>query len=169
MNEDLSNFNIKVLVLDVDGTLTDGKIYMGAQGEMVKAFSVKDGYAISHMLPQYGITPVVMTARNSQIVKLRCGELSILHCYQGIRDKRKKLEELAQTFHFKADSAGVYPELAYMGDDLIDLPAMKICALKACPFDAAYEIKKESDYVSPHAGGDGAVRDFVEWLIQKRH
>ena len=85
---------IKLLVMDVDGTLTDGKIYMGAEGEMMKAFDVKDGYGIAHILPRLGITPVIITGRRSGIVERRCAELGITELYQGVRDKLEKLREL---------------------------------------------------------------------------
>ncbi len=86
---------IKMLVMDVDGTLTDGCIYMGAEGEMMKAFHVQDGYAIAQMLPGLGITPVIITGRSSKILEKRAGELKITHLHQGIGDKLTKLKAVA--------------------------------------------------------------------------
>ena len=87
---------IRILIMDVDGTLTDGKIYMGCQGEVMKAFDVKDGCGIKDILPEAGIIPVIITARKSEIVKRRSEELNIEHCYQGVRDKKEKLDSLLE-------------------------------------------------------------------------
>ena len=84
--------SIKLLVMDVDGTLTDGHIYMGPDGEVMKAFDVKDGYGIAHILPRYGIIPVIITGRRSQIVERRCAELGITELYQGVGDKLERLK-----------------------------------------------------------------------------
>ena len=86
--------SIKLLVMDVDGTLTDGRIFIGAQGEVMKAFDVRDGYAIAHILPQLGITPVIITGRTSAIVEQRAKELKITELYQGVADKLTKLKEV---------------------------------------------------------------------------
>ena len=86
---------IKLLVMDVDGTLTDGRIYIGAQGEVMKAFDVRDGYAIVHILPQLGITPAIITGRSSAIVEQRAKELKITELYQCVADKLVKLKEVA--------------------------------------------------------------------------
>ena len=102
---------VKMLVMDVDGTLTDGHIYVGAAGEMMKAFHVQDGYGIAHILPQLGITPVIITGRSSEIVRVRAGELKISHLHQGIGDKLSKLREVA------AELGATAEEIAYIGDD----------------------------------------------------
>lgn len=150
---------IKYLVMDVDGTLTDGKIYMGHQGELFKAFDIKDGCGISLILPQHNITPIIITARESEIVNKRCIELNIIECYQGVKDKLKKLCEVVED-----DLASV----AYIGDDLTDIACMNAVndasGITGCPFDAAQEVKSISNYISPYAGGRGAVRDFIEWI-----
>ncbi len=159
---------VKLLVMDVDGTLTDGKIYMSAQGEMFKAFDIKDGCGIHDLLPQAGIVPVIITGRESQIVINRCQELGIQHVYQGCRDKAAKLTDLAEGFGLSPDERGVYQEIAYIGDDLIDLPCMARCGVVGCPADAVEEVKRAASFVSSKNGGDGAVRDFIEWLIGYR-
>lgn len=156
---------IKYVVFDVDGTLTDGKLYIGAAGEVFKAFDVKDGCAIHDILPQYGIIPIVMTARKSDIVERRCEELNIKECYQSVRNKRKKLEELALSWGIKPDSEGVFKEVAYVGDDIIDLSCMQICGFTACPNDAVKEVKEYADYISARNGGNGAVRDVIEKIV----
>lgn len=156
---------ISFLVMDVDGTLTDGKIYMSAGGELFKAFDIKDGYGIHNILPQTGIVPVVITGRESEIVSRRCRELGIAHCYQGCRDKAAKLIEVANQFGLQPDENGVYREIAYAGDDIIDLPCMRRCGVVGCPADAADEVKRAAQFVSSRKGGDGAVREMIEWLI----
>lgn len=152
---------IKYLVMDVDGTLTDGKIYMGNDGEIMKAFSVKDGCGIHDILLPSGIIPLIITGRNSKILENRCNEIGIKEIYQGISNKLEKLclivNELSQ--------------VAYIGDDINDLHSMK--AIKeaggkvGCPADAVHEVKKIADFIAKKNGGDGAVREFIEWLIAK--
>lgn len=151
--------SIKLFVMDVDGTLTDGRIYMGAQGEVMKAFDVRDGYAIAHILPQLGITPVIITGRSSAIVAQRAKELKIIELYQGVSDKLAKLKEVAQKYGASAD------EVVYIGDDLNDLDCIRYCGMTACPMDAVDEVKKQVTYVCRHSGGNGAAREFIEYLL----
>ena len=110
---------IKYLVMDVDGTLTDGKIYMGSDGEAVKAFDVKDGAGICLLLPKLGITPIIITSRESRILECRCRELGITDLYQGAKDKLSVLKDILM--HKGADLDSV----AYIGDDLPDIPCME--------------------------------------------
>ena len=105
---------IKYLVMDVDGTLTDGKIYMGAHGEMMKAFNIKDGCGIHDIAIPGGIIPVIITGRTSEIVKKRCGELGIQQVYQGIKNKIEQLNSIADDLS----------QVAYIGDDINDLSCM---------------------------------------------
>lgn len=156
---------IVLIVMDVDGTLTDGKIYMSPQGELFKAFDIKDGCGIHDLLPEAGITPIIITGRSSQIVTNRCKELGIVYCYQGCRDKEVKLIELAEQFRLQADENGVYQEIAYVGDDVIDIPCMRHCGIIGCPADAAVEVRNIAQFVSEKKAGEGAVREFIEWLI----
>ena len=144
--------------MDVDGSLTDGKLYIGSSGELMKAFSVKDGYALNHILPDNGIIPVIITGRKSDIVTRRCEELHITEVHQGVADK---LSELLQI-------TGNLSSVAYFGDDILDLDCMKevISAggIAGCPADAVDEVREACDYVCTHNGGEGALREFVEWL-----
>lgn len=153
--------NIKLLVLDVDGTLTDGKIHMGEHGELFKSFHAKDGYGIVNKLPTLGIFPVIITGRKSEIVMLRGKELGIKEIHQGISDKETMLEMILQKYQLN------WSQVAYMGDDLNDLPAMRKVGLKACPCDGAKEVKEIADFVSEAKGGQGAVREFIDFLSQK--
>lgn len=150
---------IKMLVMDVDGTLTDGHIYVGAEGEMMKAFHVQDGYGIAHILPQLGITPVIITGRSSQIVQKRAAELKITHLHQGIGDKLAKLQEVARELDVAAE------EIAYIGDDVNDLDCIRWCGCTACPADAVPEVLAAVDYVCKREGGRGAVREFIDGVI----
>lgn len=156
---------IKLIIFDVDGTLTDGKIYISPSGELFKDFNIKDGYALSTMLPEVGIVPVIMTSREAKIVELRCQELGVRHCYQGVLDKAGKLQEIAREFWLQPDELGVYPEIAYMGDDLVDLPPMRLCGFVGCPADAADEVKAVAHYICQKRAGEGAARELTEYLI----
>lgn len=153
--------NINYLVMDVDGTLTDGKIYMGSDGELCKAFSIKDGCGIHDILIPSGIIPVIITGRKSDIVRNRCRELGITEVHQGISNKMEILFSVAKDLS----------KVAYIGDDINDLACM--CAVKeaggliGCPSDAAGKVLAVADYVAEHRGGDGAVRDFIEWLMEE--
>lgn len=154
---------IKYLIMDVDGTLTDGKIYMGPSGEAMKAFSVKDGYVINFILKPKGISPVIITARTSSIVEQRCKELGITDVYQGKIDKLAVLEEIVGK-----DGLGC---CAYFGDDILDLkcmiPIREAGGIVACPIDAVQEVKAIADYVCLNRAGDGALREFTEWLVRE--
>lgn len=149
---------IKMLVMDVDGTLTDGRIYIGAEGEVMKAFDVRDGYGIKHILPRLGIIPVIITGRRSAIVERRCAELDIPELHQGVGDKLEKLKETAAKY-------GILPgEIAYIGDDVNDIPCMQYAGLSACPADADDSVRSAVEYVCRRAGGRGAVRELVDYL-----
>lgn len=157
--------DIKILVMDVDGTLTDGKIYMGKHGELFKAFNIKDGFGIVNILPKFEIEPVIITGRSSNILKKRCIELGIKELYQGISDKLQKLNEILK--HRKID----YKNVAYIGDDLNDLTCMSIIkqhnGICGCTNDAVMDVKQLCNFVCSKNGGEGAVREFIEWIINK--
>ena len=146
---------IKLLVMDVDGTLTDGHIYISSGGEAMKAFHVQDGYGIAHILPELGITPVIITGRRSEIVAVRAAELNIHELYQGVSDKSAQLRAVAEKL-------GAAPEeIAYIGDDCNDLDCIRACGFTACPADAVPEVLAAVDYVCKKDGGRGAVREFI--------
>ena len=148
--------------MDVDGTLTDGKIYMGANGEMMKAFDVKDGYGIHDILPTLGITPIIITGRSSAIVQNRCKELGITLLYQGVFDKVGKLKKIIQ------QQGGKPSEVAYAGDDLNDFQSMLYIkengGIVGVPFDSCKKVKEIATFISESAGGYGAIRDFIDYL-----
>ena len=153
--------SIKLLFMDVDGTMTDGKIYMGPDGEVMKAFDIKDGYGIHEILPQYGIVPVIITGRTSKIVENRAAELGIKELYQGKHDKVDTLLAVLKKYDCPPQQA------AYIGDDVLDLPCMELCGVKGCPADAVAGVKAICDYVCQTPAGQGAVREFIEWLVEK--
>ena len=153
---------MKLLVMDVDGTLTDGKIYIGSKGEEFKSFNVKDGYAINEMLHKNGIKTAIITGRESEIVNIRARELSIDCVYQNVSDKVETLKQIVELYGISIE------EVAYIGDDLNDFEAMKKCGITGCPADAVDEIKDISDYTSKFNGGDGAIRDFVDWILKNK-
>ncbi len=158
---------IKVLFMDVDGTLTDGKIYMSDKGELFKAFDVKDGCGIKDILPLLGIEPVIITARESEILTRRSKELNISMCFQNIRDKESKIHEIMRGFGYSQTKNGYYEEAAYIGDDILDIKPMELCMIKACPADAAREVTIVCDVVLNAKGGNGAVREFISLLSGK--
>lgn len=151
---------IKFLIMDVDGTLTDGKIYMGPNGEVAKAFNIKDGCGIHDILIPSGIVPVIITGRQSEIVVNRCKELGIEQIYQGIKDKAEQLRMLSSNFS----------TMAYIGDDINDLSCMNLIknagGIIGCPKDAVQEVIDIADYVTTFTGGNGAVREFIEWILR---
>lgn len=158
---------VRILVVDVDGTLTDGKIYMGEDGEVFKAFNVKDGCGIKDILPKYGIMPVIITARKSKILECRSRELGITELYQGERNKKHRLDEIIKAFPIAID----YSNIAYIGDDILDLqcmlPIQEAGGIIGCPADAVNEIREKADFVSSQNGGEGAVRDFIEFIVSE--
>lgn len=150
---------ITYLVMDVDGTLTDGRIYMGKDGEMMKAFDIKDGCGIHDILIPAGITPVIITGRSSKILENRCKELGITNLHQGIRNKIEKLLTITTDLS----------TVAYIGDDINDLSCMESIkeagGLVGCPADAVQKVIDLADFVSKRNGGNGAVREFIEWIV----
>ena len=153
---------IKLFVMDVDGTLTDGRINMGPDGELFKSFNIKDGYAINEMLPALGIVPAIITGRTSQIVENRAHELHISELHQGKHDKLDTLRALMQKYDCAPEN------VAYIGDDILDIVCMRECGLVGCPSDACREVKELSQYVCSARGGEGAVREFVEHIVHLR-
>ena len=149
---------IKILFLDVDGTLTDGKIYMGPNGEAFKAFFAHDAQGL-RKLPKNGIETVIITGRESNMVTLRAKEMDITEVYQNVSDKLTLVKEILKKKKIKKTAA------AYIGDDENDLEAMSICGNRACPKNATKRIKKISNFISKYDGGEGAVREYCEYIL----
>lgn len=153
--------SLALLALDVDGTLTDGKIYMGPEGETMKAFCVRDGLGLA-LLREAGIVLAIITARRSAIVDRRAAELGIVEVMQGVHDKRHAFEDLCQRHRVPLSQAG------FMGDDWADLPAMQVAGLIATVADAADAVRTRAHWVSTRPAGDGAVREFAEFILASR-
>ena len=149
---------IKLLALDVDGVLTDGSIYISPAGEVFKGFNAKDGMGISCAL-RSGLQIAVITGRQSPIVERRCEELGITLLQQGVKDKRLALQQMAQKLGL------VREEIAYMGDDLNDIPAFKASGLNLVPADAAIEVVAVADIITKASGGRGAVREAITMIL----
>lgn len=152
---------LKLIVLDVDGTLTDGGIYYDSQGNEMKRFDVKDGLGIKLGIAA-GLEFAIITGRVSPMVARRVKELDIQHLVQGAQKKAPALRDLMARCGLEAD------QVAYVGDDLNDLPAMELAGICACPADADTLIRERCDFVSAYAGGYGAVRDFIQTVLVKR-
>lgn len=148
--------------MDVDGTLTDGQIHIGANGELFKSFNVKDGLGIHDILPRMNVTPVIITGRSSSMLARRCSELGIIELHQGISEKAELLSDIL------AKRGLSLANIAYIGDDLNDYECMLVVkqggGLVACPHDAVREVRDLADFVSNRNGGQGAVREFIDWL-----
>jgi 3-deoxy-D-manno-octulosonate 8-phosphate phosphatase (KDO 8-P phosphatase) len=149
---------IKILVMDVDGTLTDGTVFYSARGEEMKRFSLKDGMGIE-LLRKADIESAILTSETSAIVEQRAKKLKIRHVLLGSRNKKKDLENLAKKLSLSLE------EIAYIGDDVNDIMAMQISGVSACPLDASEEVKKVVDYECDTYAGYGAVREFCELIL----
>ncbi len=150
--------NIKLVVFDVDGVMTDGRLYFTSLGDEIKAFNVKDGLGIK-WLHDNKIQTAVITGRSSELVKKRVTDLGIHHLQQGREDKVIALKELLSTLDITSN------EVAYMGDDLPDLAAIRYVGLGATVADALPIVVEHSQWQSCRNGGDGAVREFCEFIL----
>jgi 3-deoxy-D-manno-octulosonate 8-phosphate phosphatase (KDO 8-P phosphatase) len=166
---------IKLLLFDVDGVLTDGKLFFvpensqpsngnaadrTAQGQIeVKGFHAHDG--VAHSLARIaGLKTGLITRRSSETVALRARDLKLEYVRQGIQDKRTVFEEIVREAGIRLDEA------AFVGDDIVDLPAMRAAGLAIAVKNARTDVKREADYITPHAGGEGAIRDAVEFILK---
>jgi len=152
---------VRLLVLDVDGVLTDGGLYYGPAGEEIKRFDVHDGLALA-AARQAGLAIALISGRRSAAVARRAAELGIAEVHQGVRDKAAVLDDLIARLGFAP------AELAVMGDDLPDLPLMLRAGLALAPRNAVAEVRRAAHWVSRRAGGGGAVREAVELLLGAR-
>ncbi len=152
---------IRLLVLDVDGVLTDGGLDYGAAGEETKRFFVQDGLALV-AARRAGLAIAVISGRGSAAVTRRMTELGVSEVHQGVQDKAAALESVMRRLGLRA------AEVAVMGDDLPDLALMKQAGLALAPANAVAEVRRAADWVARRAGGAGAVRDAVEMLLKAR-
>jgi len=152
---------LQVLLFDVDGTLTDGGVYVDADGRELKRFSIKDGSAIA-LASKVGLMTGLVSARASLATKARATELGMKLVMQGVANKREALDEIMANHNVSA------AEVAYMGDDLVDLGILNKAGLAACPADASAEVRAACHWVSQYPGGHGAAREFVELILKAR-
>jgi len=150
---------IKAVLLDVDGVMTDGKLHYSARGEEIKSFDVKDGLGIQLLLDAQILVGII-SGRNSDALQQRIKDLGIQHIYMNSSNKEKDLQKFLETTGLKRE------EVAYVGDDLPDLTAIMMCGFSACPSDACSEVLDAVDHVSSKRGGDGVVREIAELILR---
>lgn len=150
--------SIELIVLDVDGTMTDSRITYSEEGDEIKSFNVKDGLAIASWR-KLGKQVAIITGRSSDIVERRAKELHIEHFYQGVHNKKEVLESLLEKLDINMEN------VAAIGDDLNDLKMLRAAAISFVPSDASQYVDREADVILTKKGGDGAVREMIERLI----
>jgi len=150
-----------LLALDVDGVLTNGQVILGNNGQEFKAFNIRDGLGIK-LAQEAGIVVAIITGRTSEVVERRAAELGITEIYQGIGEKLPVLHNLIEKYGLSMT------QVAYIGDDLNDLPIIKSVGFGATVADGAEEVKKHAVYVSPLKGGKGAVREVLEFILKSQ-
>jgi 3-deoxy-D-manno-octulosonate 8-phosphate phosphatase (KDO 8-P phosphatase) len=150
--------SIEIIVLDVDGTMTDGKITYTQNGDEVKSFCVKDGLAIASWI-RLGKEVAIITGRKSKIVERRAEELGIKHFYQGVHNKKEVLDNILNELNLNMDS------VATIGDDLNDYSMLSASKIAFVPSNASHYVKDIADITLSNRGGDGAVREMIERLI----
>lgn len=151
--------SVKLLMLDVDGVLTDGKIIYNDRGEEIKAFNVRDGHGLK-LLMRAGIEIALITGRKSKVVLHRARDLGIKKVYQRVTNKIEIYEKILKGKKLKDINVG------FVGDDLVDIPVLKRVGFSAAVGDAIPEVKKVVDYVASKRGGEGAVREICELLLK---
>ncbi len=149
---------IKLMAFDIDGVMTDGGLTYTDDGRELKTFNVMDGLGLKFM-QKAGIELAIVTGRTSGVVAARAADLGITHVYQGVADKRSAVAGLIEKLGLH------WPEVAFMGDDLIDLPAMTRCGFAVAPANAHPLVKERAHAVTDKAGGRGAVREAVEFVL----
>jgi 3-deoxy-D-manno-octulosonate 8-phosphate phosphatase (KDO 8-P phosphatase) len=150
---------VRLMLFDVDGVLTDGRLWYGPAGEALKAFHVLDGHGIK-LLMQAGTTVALLSGRDSPAVGKRAAELGIVHVLQGIEDKRAAFEALAARLGVPA------AETAFMGDEVVDLPVLRHCGFACAPAQAHELVRANVHYVTRAQGGGGAAREACEFVLR---
>ena len=160
MTEDWAS-RIKLLILDVDGVMTDGRVILDARGEEIKRFHVRDGYGVMRLLDA-GIDVVIITGRKSKAVEYRAKELGIQEVYQGVKEKGSLCKEVMARKNLIKD------QVCCVGDDLPDLPMFNRAGVSVAVADAAVEVLSAASLVTDQKGGHGAVREVCEWILKAR-
>jgi 3-deoxy-D-manno-octulosonate 8-phosphate phosphatase (KDO 8-P phosphatase) len=150
---------IKLLILDVDGVMTDGRIIMDSEGREIKNFNVRDGHGLK-VLQRYGIKVAILTGRQSKVVEHRAKDLDIKDVYQKVFNKKDVFEKIIKNHKLSPD------EVAFIGDDIIDIPVLRRVGFSVAVADAADVVKKSVDYITNNKGGYGAVREICEMILK---
>ena len=153
---------IKLVVFDVDGVLTDGSLFIGDDGQEYKAFHSRDGFGMK-LLKESGVEIAVITARTSEVVKHRMENLGVEHVYQGRLEKLPAFEELVSKLGLSLE------QTAYVGDDVVDLPVLRRAGLAIAVQDAHPLAKQHAHWQTPHGGGHGAARDVCELIMEAQN
>jgi len=152
---------VKVVILDIDGVMTDGRIIYSIYGDELKFFDVQDGFGIT-LLHRAGIKTVIITAKKSKIVKLRARDLKISRVYQGFVHKLVPLNKILKAFKVSTD------EICFIGDDLIDLPVLKRAGFSVSVPNAMEEVRGHAHYITSKTGGRGAVREICDIILKSQ-
>ena len=152
---------IKLLLLDVDGVLTDGRLYYGPGGEVIKTFDVRDGYGLK-LWHEAGFRSGIISGRNSDIVSFRAAELKMSFVYQGNDDKIAAFDELMKEAGVQTD------EIAFVGDDTLDIPVFERVGLAIAVADAHEKVRSTAHYITKARGGRGAVREVIDLLLASK-
>ena len=164
MNKDEINAiakDIEIVVFDVDGVFTDGRIHINHLGEESKTFNVRDGHGV-RMLIHYGVQVAVLSGRESEAVKVRMKELDVTDIYQGHIDKHSAFKKIAEQKNLE------YSQMAFVGDDIIDVQAMQLAGLSFAVADAHEWTQAQADIVTKRCGGQGAVREVCELILEAK-
>lgn len=152
---------VKLLLMDVDGVLTDGRIIYDSDGKELKFFHVRDGHGLK-LLARYGVETGIITGRTSTIVDKRAEELGVGIVYQNAKDKREVIEKIITDKGYQSS------EIAYVGDDIVDIPVFKRVGFRIAVPDAPYEVRSEVDYITLNYAGKGAVREVCEIILKAK-
>ena len=152
---------IKLLLLDVDGVLTDGRIIYDSRGQDLKFFDVHDGLGV-HLLKKSGIKTILITAKGSKAIKPRARDMGVEEIFENISPKSSILAKILKKYKLSAD------EVCFVGDDLVDLGLMKLVGFPIAVFNAAQDIKKAATYITIRHGGRGAVREIAELILKSQ-
>lgn len=150
---------IKLLIMDVDGVMTDGRIIMDDEGREIKNFNVRDGHGLK-ILQRYGIKVAIITGRQSKVVEYRAKDLEIEDVYQKVFNKKDVFDKILKKHKLSADAA------AFIGDDIVDIPVLKRVGFSVAVADSADVVKKSVDCVTKNRGGHGAIREICEMILQ---
>lgn len=151
---------IELLVIDIDGTMTDGKIIYSNSGEELKNFHVRDGFGIVYWTKKLKKNVAIITGRSSRIVENRAKELGVTYYRQGVHNKLEALDEILEELGL------AYANVAVIGDDINDISMMKKAKLSFCPNDASHYVKDVAKVISKYDGGNGAVREMIEYVLR---